>query len=167
MLVWRISNHAARDGSGGLQASARWHSKGRRIVYCAPNPATALLEILVQLEIEPEDLPAHYQLIKIEIPDDIPHETIDPAVLPADWKTHVAVTRQLGDNWLAAERTMLLYVPCAIIPETYILPIPKAIISASSPVKPTPSTNACFKRTLLLYSYRIPALAAVEYTESR
>ncbi len=46
MVVWPISNHLALDGSGGLRASGRWHSRGRRIVYCALNPATALLEAL-------------------------------------------------------------------------------------------------------------------------
>jgi RES domain-containing protein len=43
------------DGRGGLQASGRWHTCGQRIVYCAPDPATALLEILVHAEIDFRD----------------------------------------------------------------------------------------------------------------
>jgi RES domain-containing protein len=118
MIVWRISNRATLDGGGGLRASARWHSKGCRLVYCAPNPATALLEMLVHSELEPADLPSDYQLLKIEVPDDIPYETVDPQLLPAAWKTNNAITRQVGDAWLSTGRTALLYVPCIIVPET-------------------------------------------------
>jgi len=118
MRVWRISNYATLDGSGGLRASARWHSKGRLIIYCAPNPATALLEMLVHGELEAGDLPIQYQLLKIDIPDDIPYETVALDSLPADWRRDSSITRQIGDDWLAAGRTALLVVPSTIVPET-------------------------------------------------
>ena len=56
MLLWRISNHLSLAGEGGLRASGRWYSRGRRIVYCAQSPAAALLEILVHFEIDVSDL---------------------------------------------------------------------------------------------------------------
>ncbi len=118
MRVWRISNYATLDGSGGLRASARWHSKGRLIIYCAPNPATALLEMLVHGELEAGDLPIQYQLLKIDIPDDIPYETVALDSLPVDWRRNSSITRQIGDAWLAAGRTALLVVPSTIVPET-------------------------------------------------
>jgi hypothetical protein len=71
MGVWRISNHATLDGAGGLRASARWHTKGRRILYCATSPAGALLEILVHHELRLADLPATYRLIRIQYPDNL------------------------------------------------------------------------------------------------
>jgi RES domain-containing protein len=56
VILWRISDHATLDGGGGVSLSGRWHTAGRRIVYCAPNPATALLEVLVHTEISFDDV---------------------------------------------------------------------------------------------------------------
>lgn len=119
MRVWRISNHARLDGAGGLRASGRWHSRGRRIVYCAESPAAALLEILVHLELAPDDLPLRYRLLAIELPDDLPGGRIEPATLPPGWTEDVASTRARGDAWLAAGRTARLDVPSALVPETW------------------------------------------------
>ena len=69
MRLWRISNHASLSGDGGLYASGRWHTRGRRVVYLADHPASALLEVMVHLEIDAEDLPTHYQLLGVEVPD--------------------------------------------------------------------------------------------------
>lgn len=118
MFVWRISNHLALDGSGGLRASGRWHSRGRRIVYCALNPATALLEMLVHAEIDAADLPVSYRLMKIDVPDDLPHQRINVDELPPDWRQDIGLTRRLGDDWLASGATPLLLVPCAVVAET-------------------------------------------------
>ena len=48
MFLWRISNHSALDGRGGLYAPARWHSQGHPVVYLATSPAGALVEVLVE-----------------------------------------------------------------------------------------------------------------------
>lgn len=118
MLVWRVSNRAALDGEGGLYAAGRWHSKGSRIVYCAPNPATALLEMLVNAEIEIEDLPDTFRLLKIEIPDAVSREDLDESSLPALWQVHPQLTRGVGDRWLEGKRSLLMRVPSAVVPET-------------------------------------------------
>jgi len=119
--VWRLSNHETLDGEGGLRASGRWHSRGRRIVYAAPNPATAVLEVLVHLEVDVEDLPDHYRLLKIDIPDAAPTKTLEESALPVNWKTDVAATRKLGDAWLLGRSCALLRVPCSLVPETHNL----------------------------------------------
>ncbi len=118
MIVWRISNHITLDGVGGLKASARWHTRGRPIVYCAPNPATALLEVLVHAEVEPADLPVGYRYLKIRLPDDVEVEPVAPNDLPAGWRQDVAATRAAGDGWLRAERSPVLVVPSVIVSET-------------------------------------------------
>jgi len=111
VILWRISNHAALDGAGGLRAPGRWHSRGRRVVYCAPNPATALLEVLVHTEIDLEDLPVRFRYLEIEAPDTLAVETAEAGPLEA--------TRRAGDAWLTAVRTALLRVPSAIVPATW------------------------------------------------
>lgn len=111
MTLWRVSNHLNLDGGGGLRAPGRWHTRGRRIVYCAPNPATALLEILVHAEIDVEDIPLTFRYIEIEAPDELAVETADTQALEA--------ARRAGDAWLRSGRTPLLRTPSVIVPATW------------------------------------------------
>ena len=118
MRLWRISNHASLSGDGGLYASGRWHTRGRRIVYLADHPASALLEVMVHLEIDAEDLPTHYQLLGIEVPDNIAIARLGETELPDGWRQQQALTRARGDDWLQQGATALLRVPSAIVPES-------------------------------------------------
>jgi RES domain-containing protein len=119
VILWRISNHVSLAGDGGLRASGRWHTRGRRIVYCSETPAAALLEVLVHFEIDLRDLPAKYRLLKLECPGDFPVENTSAATLPEDWIDRIDVTRAIGDRWLQAGRVPLLRVPSAVAPETF------------------------------------------------
>ena len=98
MTVWRVSNHVTLDGGGGLRASHRWHTRGRRIVYCAPNPATSLLEILVHNEVDVQDLPRTYQFLEIDLPDSVSFETLDLNSLPRNWRSNGEITRKRGER---------------------------------------------------------------------
>ncbi|MFO1034819.1 MAG: RES family NAD+ phosphorylase [Hyphomicrobiales bacterium] len=111
MRLWRISNYADLSGKGGLQFSARWHTRGRPIVYTAEHPALALLEVMVQPNID--TLPDTYQLLEIIAPEDIKVEVAEPK---EGWEADIAYSRQLGDAWLAASRSALLMVPSAVVP---------------------------------------------------
>jgi len=119
VLLWRISNHLSLAGDGALRTPGRWHTRGRRVVYCAQSPAAALLEILVHFEIDIQDLPVRYRLLKIEVPDDVHVERVSPERLPAGWPEQTEVTRALGDDWLAKGSAALFSVPSAIVPETF------------------------------------------------
>jgi RES domain-containing protein len=114
LRLWRISNHASLSGDGGLYASGRWHTRGRRVVYLADHPASALLEVMVHLEVDAEDLPRDYQLLGVDVPDGIPAAFIG---LPDGWRDDVASTRALGDAWLREGSSALLPVPSSIVPE--------------------------------------------------
>lgn len=110
MILWRISEHAALDGAGGLVVAGRWHSRGRLIVYAAESSALAMLEVLVHLEVERP--PPAFQLLRIDAPDRIAVETWSgDDVLP-----DLDETRSWGDAWLAAGRTALARVPSAVAP---------------------------------------------------
>jgi RES domain-containing protein len=119
VFLWRISNHLSLAGDGALRAAGRWHTRGRRVVYCAQSPAAALLEILVHFEIDIQDLPVRYRLLKIEAPDDVQVERVSVDQLPADWPQKTEVTRAVGDGWLTSGSAALLSVPSAIVPETF------------------------------------------------
>lgn len=118
MRLWRISNHADLQGIGGLRAGARWHSRGRPIVYLAESAAGALLEVLVHLEITSlADVPDTYRLLTVDVDDSVVPALCSP--LPADWTTQESVTRGVGDDWLVSGRSALLRVPSAIVPEVH------------------------------------------------
>ncbi len=117
MRLWRISNHANLSGDGGLHASGRWHTRGRRVVYLADHPASALVEVMVHLEIDAEDLPTHYQLLGIDVPDDVAITALGESELPDGWRQQLGLTRARGDEWLRAGATALLRVPSAIVSE--------------------------------------------------
>jgi RES domain-containing protein len=119
MIVWRISNYETLDGVGGLLVSARWHTKGHPVVYCTLNPATALLETLVHTEIDSEDRPERFQVLRIEGPDPLSIEKIEGDSLSPNWAEDMNVTQAIGDRWLSEKRSLLLQVSSVHVPETW------------------------------------------------
>ena len=101
-----------------MRASGRWHTRGRRVVYCSESSAAALLEILVHFEIYVRHLPARYRQLKLHAPEDLMIEELQ-AKLPADWLERTDLTRSHGDRWLQTGRSPLLRVPSAVVPETF------------------------------------------------
>jgi len=119
VIVWRISNYLDLSGKGGLRAPARWHNAGAPIVYTASSPASALLEVLVHLELnDPEHLPDSYQLLRIAVPDSISITELDEGGLDPNWRSLIEITRAIGDEWLRNSDSALLGVPSAIVPHT-------------------------------------------------
>jgi RES domain-containing protein len=72
---------------------------------------------MVHLEIDAEDIPTHYQLLAIDASETTSLMSIDETRLPADWRSQIALTRALGDDWLRDASSALLSVPSAIVPE--------------------------------------------------
>jgi RES domain-containing protein len=119
VILWRISNYSTLDGIGGLRAPGRWHSRGKRIIYAAESPASALLEVMAHAEIDLEDMPAKFRYLEIEAPDPVPVETVEPGSLASGWRSDERTTRKIGDEWLQSGRTVLLRVPSVILPATW------------------------------------------------
>jgi RES domain-containing protein len=116
--LWRISNHITLDGNGGKKSGARWHSKGKRIVYLADSPMAAIVETLVHLDVDSEDTPDFYTLLKVSVPEGLTAQSLE---LPDgnDWKQDLALTQRIGDAWLASGETLLASVPSVIAPHTW------------------------------------------------
>jgi RES domain-containing protein len=113
MVIWRISEHADLSGEGGIYASGRWHQKGHPIVYCSDHPSTALLEILVHVDLK--TIPETYQLLKIDCPDNISFEDKLTPLSAVDFLT----TQAYGTDFLRENRACLLKVRSAIMPEAF------------------------------------------------
>lgn len=116
--LWRISNYIDLGGWGGRKFSSHWTSLGRRVVYFAESSTAALVETLVHLEVESEDTPDFYTLLKISIPDDLTIQSLDPSA-GSEWKQDLKLTQRMGDAWLALRETPLARVPSAIAPQTW------------------------------------------------
>jgi RES domain-containing protein len=116
--LWRGSPHHNLRGDGGRKAGARWHTAGSRVVYLADSPMGALVESLVHLDVDSEDTPDFYTLLKISVPDDLAVHQLDPPA-GADWKHDLGLTRHMGDAWLASLETPLARIPSAIAPHTW------------------------------------------------
>ena len=119
MRIWRISNYADLSGVGGLKVSGRWHEKGQHVVYAADHPSTALLEVLVHLEIDVEDIPDSFQLIEIDVPANLSISSIDITALEklsANWKADEQITRAQAFPWFQELKTAVLRVPSTIMP---------------------------------------------------
>jgi len=72
---------------------------------------------MVHLEIDAEDLPSHYQLLGVEVPDSTAITALGENDLPDGWRQQIPFTRVRGDDWLRAGASALLRVPSAIVPE--------------------------------------------------
>ncbi len=115
-VFWRISAFPDLSGLGGLSAGGRWHTVGRPVVYLAESPAGAMLEVLVHLEVDPEDVPDNLRLMKVTLPDQVSCEDAGP--LPEHWESTLELTQALGEKWLEGRHSLLLEVPSAIMAHT-------------------------------------------------
>ena len=120
MRLWRISRYPSLDGQGGRLASNRWHDAPRSIVYCADHPSTALIEVLVHLEVEFDDLPKDYKLLEIEIPDISSVRVVSEADLNEDWQNSEDLSRLIGNSWFDENRYLRLSTPSAVLPDAQI-----------------------------------------------
>ena len=118
--VWRISNRTELSGLGGEKSDGHWHTAVpvKRIVYFSEHPAVCLIEALVNLKGSSRLFPDTYQLLKVNITDNVSEETLALDLLAENWRENLNETRSLGDSWLAKHKSALLVVPSAPSPES-------------------------------------------------
>ena len=116
MRIYRIADqrHPIWDGTGAALLGGRWNSPGRPAIYGLLSSACAMLEILAHASIG--RIPDTQQIVIAEVPDeDALIERHEPASLPEGWDAEDSgVARQLGDDWLASRRSLVLMVPSVV-----------------------------------------------------
>ena len=120
--LWRIARRPYaldRVGAGARDSGGRWNAVGTAVIYAGRTIGIAALEKFVHLAgVVPPDL----VLVRVVVPDGASSETPAIADLPADWNAlrHGPLSVQFGTRWARQKRSLVLYVPSAIIPEESI-----------------------------------------------
>jgi RES domain-containing protein len=119
MIVYRLSKlKFAGDltGKGAEKSGGRWNSQGTALVYTSESRALCTTEIAVHTPLG--NLPLDYQLISIELPDDIQIKELGAGELPAKWNSipHSHSTQVIGDKFVAEGKFMVLKVPSVVVP---------------------------------------------------
>jgi len=119
MQVFRI---ALTKYAGSLMASgraARWNPNEVEVIYSAGSRSLACLENVVHRN--QIGLNNSFQVMTIEIPDDIMIHTIELKKLPASWVEfeNMPLTQAMGENWVKEGKSAILKVPSSIIPAEY------------------------------------------------
>lgn len=110
MLAWRLCRESFADlsGEGARRYGGRWNAPGRPLVYAASSAALAVLEVRVHLDLPLDLLPDDYVLVTIDLDcmlvEEVPSMPDDP--------------QAYGDVWLREQRTPVLQVPSAVVPES-------------------------------------------------
>jgi RES domain-containing protein len=73
------------------------------------------------MEIDSEDRPERFQVLRIEGPDTLSIEKVEAGAFPPDWTEDITFTQGIGDRWLSEHRSLLLQVPSVLVPETWNL----------------------------------------------
>jgi RES domain-containing protein len=119
MTVYRLSKgkyHSDLSGKGAELFGGRWNSKGVAMLYTSESRALAFAEVAmhIPLGIVPKD----YFLIAISIPASAKVLQLTEQELPADWRSnpHSHSTQNIGDQFIAQARHLVLKVPSAVVP---------------------------------------------------
>jgi len=127
MELYRITQDQFSDdlsGNGSRLFGGRWNSEGFFALYTSVTRSMALLETLAHTPAKMLDS-KNYQLITLSIPDNIvPEEILLPSLANSwDAPDTRSFTKRLGDKFLIDKKSLLLSVPCVLMPEeiNYIL----------------------------------------------
>jgi RES domain-containing protein len=119
LVGWRL-DHADNaktwdSGEGAFQLGGRWNTKGRRAVYCALDPATAILEVAVHKTFHALDTVPHI-LTSFEVADIVPVHVVQPDHVPnPNWLRPGVPSigqQQFGDDLLA--KHLFVIIPSTV-----------------------------------------------------
>lgn len=119
LVAWRLdeARHATTwdSGEGAYRVGGRWNSKGVRAVYCAIDPATAVLEVAVHKGFKALDTVPHV-LTALNITDPSAVHIVNPASVPnPNWLRPgipSAGQQAFGDQLLANHK--FIVIPSAV-----------------------------------------------------
>ena len=119
LVAWRLDEkkfaRAWDSGQGARLFGARWNSRGRKIVYCSVDPATAILEVAVHKGFKSLDTVPHVLTSAVVINPASAHVVQPKSVPNGNWLRPgfpSAGQQEFGDNLLSAHPFVL--IPSAV-----------------------------------------------------
>jgi RES domain-containing protein len=127
MELYRITQGKFADdlsGNGSRLFGGRWNSEGVFALYTSSSRSMALLETLAHTPAKMLDA-NNYQLITLSVPDGLDVGEIRLSSITDGWDDPDTplFTKRIGDRFLNEKKTLILAVPCVLVPEelNYIL----------------------------------------------
>lgn len=121
MRVWRICSERYADtafsGEGSRTTSGRWNSEGVPVASASEHLSLAALELFIHIdsEDEPKDLVAVEAEVAVDPKVVAQQQTEILERLGATWRFDMTTTRAIGDDWFAAQNSLLMPVPSVVI----------------------------------------------------
>jgi len=117
MILYRCAlKKWAKDltGQGAFLYGGRWNSPGKYAVYTAENNLLAALEVALRVPLT--NISSDYVMIPILAPDSA---TVYSPTLPKNWNRNPKLTQQIGNEFLEANKFLLMKVPSALMSNTF------------------------------------------------
>lgn len=99
--------------------AGRWNKSGEEVIYAASSRSLACLENLVHRRSTIGT--SSFRTVVIYAPDNSPIQHINLQDLPDDWNQSPIsdVCQRLGSDWYQSEKSLMLKVPSAVIPDEF------------------------------------------------
>lgn len=119
MILYRLcKSKYSHDltGSGAEKTGGRWNSKGIPVIYTCESRALCVTEIAVHTPLGL--LPKDYEIVSLDIPDEISVFKIREHDLPAGWRyyPHPSAARSLGDGLFKNNKFLIIKAPSVVVP---------------------------------------------------
>jgi len=117
MILYRCAlKKWAKDltGQGAFLYGGRWNSPGKYAVYTAENNLLAALEVALRVPLT--NISSDYVMIPILAPD---NAAVYSPTLPKNWNRNPKLTQQIGNEFLEANKFLLMKVPSALMSNTF------------------------------------------------
>jgi len=119
MLVYRIVH---KKYSAGLYVSGlkgRWNSPGKKVLYTAESIPLAFLENMIRRQ--GVGFNTDFKIMIIEIPESAVISEVKISDLEDGWRAFRDYSRcqRIGDKWYDGNKTLVLRVPSAVLPEAF------------------------------------------------
>ena len=115
VTLWRVGHPAYPlwTGLGAALRGGRWNSPGHPVIYASVHYSLALLEVLANLSAK--SIPHGFVRSSMRLAQGVSVERASPEAVPG-WRgpAHPEATR-FGDCWLEEGRSLLLFVPSAVV----------------------------------------------------
>lgn len=119
MTVYRFTTEIYShdiSGEGAKKWGGRWNSPGLAVVYTSCSISLSLLELLIY-QTSYEEIVIN-NLMRIDVPDTFT-QIVSANSLKSNWQHDIDYCRFIGNEFLQNNKSLMLKVPSAIIPEEY------------------------------------------------